>query len=149
MFCQKLTTSAKLPERKSQGAAGYDICSDEDVKINPRESKLIKTGVAISVPEGHYGRIAPRSGFSVKKNTDIGAGVIDCDYTGEIKVFVMNHSDGTVHVTKGDAIAQLIVEKISLPEIIQVPELKKTNRGSGGFGSTDEKKQTVISSFLN
>ena len=83
MYSKKLTKTALLPERKSQGAAGYDICSDEDVVVEKMSGKLISTGVAISVPEGHYGRLAPRSGFTVKNHTNIGAGVIDCDYTGE------------------------------------------------------------------
>ena len=94
------------------------------------------TGIAITVPAGTYGRIAPRSGMSVKHSIDVGAGVIDEDYTGEVKVLLINHSDKQYHIREGDQIAQLILEQIKAPETKMMTELKPTTQGNKGFGST-------------
>jgi dUTP pyrophosphatase len=89
----------------------------------------------MSLPYGTYGRIAPRSGLAVS-GIDVGAGVIDLDYTGEVKVLVINTNNTPYNIDIGDRIAQLIVEKIATPVIIQVEALDNTARGSMGFGST-------------
>ena len=136
MEVKLLTKTAQLPRRQHKGDAGYDLSADEDMVIPAYRWKLVSTGLSFTVPRGTYGRIAPRSGFSYKKGTMIGAGVIDESYTGEVKVLVFNLSDKEIKVVQGDRIAQLILEKIELPEIIEVKELKATQRGSGGFGST-------------
>lgn len=133
---KRLTKTAKLPVRQHKGDAGYDLSSDEDMTIYPGEWKLVSTGIAFKVPFGTYGRIAPRSGFSYKKGTMIGAGVIDEGYTGHVKVLVFNMSKDEIHVQSGDRIAQLILEKISTPDVVEVDELTKTKRGDGGFGSS-------------
>jgi dUTP pyrophosphatase len=107
------------------------------VTIYPGNRSLVSTGVAVKLPPGVYGRVAPRSGLSVKNGIQVGAGVIDADYRGEIKVLLFNQTlDNTFEVEPGDRIAQLICERCELPEVIQVEELDDTLRGEGGFGST-------------
>lgn len=99
---------------------------------------MIATDLSIIVPAGTYGRVAPRSGLAVKNGISTGAGVIDADYRGEVKIVLFNHSDRDFEVNKGDRIAQLVLEKIVNAEIqeITAEELTETERGSGGFGST-------------
>ena len=96
----------------------------------------MKTGLSISFPAGLYARIAPRSGLALKKFIDVGVGVVDADYRGEVGVVLFNHGDQDFEVKMGDRIAQLILEKISTPEVEEVSRLDSTVRGSGGFGST-------------
>lgn len=108
--------------------------------VKAKNKLLISSGLAIAVPEGHYGRMAPRSGLAVKKFIDVGAGVIDCDYRGEIKILLFNFSDEDFEVKKGERIAQLIIEKIAMPVLKEVENLEETDRGEGGFGSTGLKK---------
>lgn len=96
----------------------------------------VPTGVRVAVPPGYYGRVAPRSGLAVKKFVDVGAGVIDADYRGDIGVVLFNLSDVPFEVKRGDRIAQLVIEKISMGDVIQVESLDDTQRGDGGFGST-------------
>ena len=91
---------------------------------------VVKTGISIAVPEGCYGRIAPRSGLAVKKFIDVGAGVIDADYRGEVGVVLFNHSEEDFKVKPGDRIAQLILEKIDTPQVKEVEELPDTTHGA-------------------
>jgi dUTP pyrophosphatase len=135
LYVQRFVDDAKLPERKSVGAAGYDICSSEDVEIQPSTWNLIPTGIGFTVPYGTYGHIAPRSGLSCK-GTMVGAGIIDSDYTGEVKVLLFNMNNEKLTIKKHERIAQLIVKKIDLPQVVVVESLEQTTRGSGGFGST-------------
>ena len=95
------------------------------------------TDLAIQLPNGCYGRIAPRSGLASKKFIDVGAGVIDRDYTGNIGVVLFNFGKEDFVIVPGDAIAQLVCERIAYPELKIVQELPKTIRGSNGFGSTN------------
>lgn len=136
----KLSHDATIPTRGSPYAAGYDLYSSMDCVIPPHGKALIKTDISIAVPFGHYGRVAPRSGLAHKNFIDVGAGVIDEDYRGNVGVILFNHSpENEFNVSKGDRIAQLILEKISTPEIVEVDkmsDLGSTERGSGGFGST-------------
>ena len=126
---------AQPPTRGSKYAAGYDLYSYVDEIILPGESKLIDTGICITVPSGTYGRVAPRSGVS-KKQIIVNAGVIDEDYLGRIYVMLQNPSKVEFPIKRGDRIAQLILEQIKTPEIEIVDELKPTERGTCGFGST-------------
>jgi len=123
------------PTRGSDEAAGYDLYSYESETVVPKQIKLIDTGISIRVPEGTYGRIAPRSSVS-KKGILINAGVIDRDYRGPVKVMVHNLSNNDYVINKNDRIAQLILEKIKTPPVELVEELDDTERGAGGFGST-------------
>ncbi|KAI9290601.1 Deoxyuridine 5'-triphosphate nucleotidohydrolase [Neoconidiobolus thromboides FSU 785] len=131
-----LNLNAQLPKRGSASAAGYDLYSSEDTMIPARGRGVAKTGLAIKVPYGTYGRVAPRSGLSVKFGIETGAGVVDRDYRGEVGVVLFNHEDKEFEIKKGDRIAQLVLEKIVTPEIEIVDELDVTVRGSGKFGST-------------
>ena len=133
---KRLNEHATIPARGSPLAAGYDLSSAEDVSVPKGARGLVSTGIAFTVPYGTYGRIAPRSGLAVKKGIQVGAGVIDRDYTGEVKVVLFNHGDEDFEIKRGDRIAQLIVEQIEMPEIKVVDELLVTQRGEGGFGST-------------
>jgi len=103
---------------------------------------LVSTGIALGIPEGNYGRIAPRSGLSYKNGIDIGAGVIDSDYTGEIKVLLINISNEPFEVEVGDRIAQIIIGKYLVTEIEEVEKLDESERGDAGFGSTGVKQRS-------
>lgn len=133
---KRLSENAVLPVRASAGAAGYDLFAAEDQIINPASRRVIKTDISIAVPPMHYGRIAPRSGLSFKNGIDIGAGVIDEDYTGPVGVLMVNNGTVQFEVKKGNRIAQLLLERVSQPEVEEVEELPRTARGAKGFGST-------------
>lgn len=133
----KLTPTSQLPVRATCGSAGYDLFSDSDVVIPAHGKGMVNTGISVSIPENCYGRIAPRSSLAWKSSIDVGAGVIDSDYRGEIKIILFNHSDENFVVKFGDKIAQLIIQQILLPHILEVSSLDETERGTGGFGSTN------------
>jgi dUTP pyrophosphatase len=135
----KLEEGAKAPVRGSEFAAGYDLYSNQEAVIPLGERKLINTGIRMSIPSGYYGRIAPRSGWAVKKGVDVGAGVVDEDYSGIIYCLLINNGKEELKISKHERIAQIILEKITTPEIEIVEELEETKRGEGGFGSTGNK----------
>ena len=138
---QKMNNNAALPKRSTDGAAGYDLCASQDCTIPAGGKGLVKTGLSISFPTGLYARIAPRSGLALKKFIDVGAGVVDSDYRGEVGVVLFNHGDQDFEVKMGDRIAQLILEKIDTLPVEEVQGLDGTVRGSGGFGSTGVKSE--------
>lgn len=111
-------------------------CSAYDTVVPARGKALVKTDIQIEVPDGTYGRVAPRSGLAWKNFIDVGAGVIDQDYRGNVGVILFNHSDIDFDVKKGDRIAQLICERIVHPTVVEAETLTDTTRGAGGFGST-------------
>ena len=133
---QLLDPCAKLPVRATTGSAGYDLFSSADTVVQRGHFRGISTGIALAVPPGHYGRIAPRSGLAAKFGIGVNAGVIDEDYRGGIIVMIQNLGAADFEIKKGDRIAQLILERISTPEVEQVAELPSTVRGKHGFGST-------------
>src|SRR5437588_4876141 len=118
--------------------------ANELATIPPNERMAISTGIAIATPPGTYARIAPRSGLAAKYSIDIGAGVIDLDYRGEIKVISINHSKYPYQVRPGDRIAQLILERILLADPKEEEALDKTTRGNKGFGSTGYNQNLAI-----
>ncbi len=123
--------------RSSEHAAGYDLASAADTHIPKHGKHLVPTDLALAIPHGYYGRVAPRSGLAYKNFIDVGAGVIDSDYRGPLGVLLFNHSDVDFQIKKGDRIAQLILEKIILPPVVEVEgDLDVTARQEGGFGST-------------
>ena len=133
LLVKRLSASATIPKRGSELAAGFDLYSTEGCVILPGKRAVLPTGVAIMLPKGTYGRIAPRSGLAVKHGINVGAGVVDRDYTGELKVVLFSHA----YVVKpGYRIAQLIIEKCEYPPIVEVDSLDETQRGDDGFGST-------------
>ena len=130
---------AIVPERKTEGSVGYDLCACEDAVImTGARRQVVDTGVAVELPPGCYGRVAPRSGLAVNKGVHVGAGVIDPDYRGSIKVLLFNYGAEPLHVSVGDRIAQLILEKAMTPpvEVVVDGPLDATARGANGFGST-------------
>jgi dUTP pyrophosphatase len=133
---KKLDPDAVLPTRGSPSAAGLDLYSIEAVSLNRGERRLIRTGLAVAIPEGFYGRVAPRSGLAVQKGIDVLAGVIDADYRGEIRCLLINSGEETVHLPAQTKICQLIIERIITPDAVWVESLSDTSRGGGGFGST-------------
>ncbi|XP_034849760.1 deoxyuridine 5'-triphosphate nucleotidohydrolase, mitochondrial isoform X1 [Mirounga leonina] len=132
----RLSEHATAPTKGSARAAGYDLYSAYDYTLPPMEKALVKTDIQVALPSGCYGRVAPRSGLAAKYFIDVGAGVIDEDYRGNVGVVLFNFGKEKFQVKKGDRIAQLICERIFYPEIEEVQVLDDTERGSGGFGST-------------
>ena len=134
---KKLCFDAIVPTRGSDRSVGYDLYSSEDATVPCQAGRaLVGTGIALSIPDGLYGRVAPRSGLAVKHCINVGAGVIDPDYTGEIKVVLFNHGEKDFEIKKGDRIAQLVLERCETPPIEEISIVEDTERGSGGFGST-------------
>ncbi|KAG6468376.1 hypothetical protein ZIOFF_073052 [Zingiber officinale] len=121
-------------ERKYSGAVGYDLAASNDCTIPPLGRAQIHTGIGMAIPWGSYGRITLRSSYTWKYGMDIGARVIDCDYRGEIIIVAFNHSDVALVINQGDCIAQLIFERILLPEFIKFTILKKPPGEYKGLG---------------
>ena len=132
----KLHSTAVTPKMATAESAGYDLSSLEDYKIMPHKSALIRTGIAVKIPSGYYGRVASRSGLAVKKNLEVGAGVIDSDYRGEILILLRNHGEEPQLIEAGNKCAQLILTKYAAPSVDIVSNLDETIRGNNGFGST-------------
>jgi dUTP pyrophosphatase len=136
---KKLSEFAVIPSRGSPLSAGYDLSAAYEITVPARGKALVKTDLAMVIPETCYGRIAPRSGLAWKKHVDIGAGVIDADYRGNVGVVMFNHADEDLLVSRGDRVAQLVLERICMADVVEVgedQELDETERGAGGFGST-------------
>ena len=145
---KRVNKNAKLPVRSMAGAAGYDLTAAESAVVPAHSQCLVKTGLAIAIPPDCYGRVAPRSGLALKKFIDVGAGVIDSDYRGELGVVLFNFGKEDFVVNMGDRIAQLIFEKIKTPKIKELDSLEGTGRGAQGYGSTESmQNQVKISSF--
>ena len=134
----KLSEQAVIPTRGSIYSAGWDLYASEECVIPAQGKAIIKTDIAIAIPIGYYGRVAPRSGMAWKNHTDIGAGVIDSDYRGAIGVVMFNHGVKDLKVERDNRVAQIIIEKISTAMLLDVSfnELDETTRGDGGYGST-------------
>lgn len=141
---KKLHPDAKIPTRQHSTDAGLDLYSVESGTILPRGQKIISTGIAIKmelcnpISNGLVlcMHIISRSGLSAKHSIEKGAGLIDQDYRGEIKIILYNHSDLEYKYKVGDRIAQAVIMPVLIPKIIEVDELEDTCRGFGGFGST-------------
>ncbi|CAK5074594.1 unnamed protein product [Meloidogyne enterolobii] len=133
---KKIKKEALAPVFGSEGAAGADLHSAEECVVPAKGKYLVPTGIQIALPEGCYGRIAPRSGLASKNFIDVGAGVIDPDYRGELKVLLFNFSDADFKISVGDRIAQLVCTPFIKPELVEVTNLDETDRGDNGFGST-------------
>ena len=133
---KKLDDRATLPSRGSPHSAGLDLYSIEDLDIEPKQRLLARTGLAVAIPEHHYGRIAPRSGLAMRSGLDILSGVIDADYRGEIGCLLYNTGEDRINLPAQSKICQLIIEKIIMPVPVWAEEIDETDRGSGGFGST-------------
>ena len=133
---KRLDERAILPTRGSAASAGLDIYSIEEITIPPRQRILARTGLAVAVPVGFYGRVAPRSGLAVKNGLDVLAGVVDSDYRGELCCALLNTGDETLTLPGGSRLCQFIIEQIITPTPAWAEDLDETARGAGGFGST-------------
>lgn len=138
---KRLDERAQLPVRATVGSAGMDLHAllDEPLTLAPGERFLVPTGIAIGLPSAEtVGLVFARSGLAVKKGITLSncVGVIDSDYTGEVRVGLVNLSDDAYIIQPGERIAQLVVMPVCLPTIQEVDELETTDRGAGGFGST-------------
>jgi dUTP pyrophosphatase len=145
MNVKKLSDTAKIPTKGSALAAGYDLYAIESHTLQPGERKAFRTGLALAIPEGLYGRVAPRSGLSVKHGIDVLAGVIDADYRGELLVALINLGQEPITLPlvkdgKETAIAQIIFETYTNHQFTETDNLEDSQRGTGGFGSTDAKQ---------
>lgn len=131
-----LNSKATVPTRGSEASAGLDLYASEPLTLKAHGRGVVKTGISVAVPTGTYGRVAPRSGLAVNHGIDTGAGVIDADYRGEVCVALFNHGDEDYTIRAGDRVAQLIIEKIWMGNVMVVETLDDTARAAGGFGST-------------
>ncbi len=132
-----LSDSAVAPKRATPGSAAYDLYAAITIPLvlPPGSRFCVPTDIAIQLPDGCYGRIAPRSGLSIK-GIDVGAGVIDVDYRGPVGVLLINNGTTDFTISPHDRIAQLLLEAILTPPVEVVDDLNETSRGEGGFGST-------------
>ena len=130
----KMSANVVTPTRATEGSVGLDFYSPADYMI-PRHSQfLIPTQIKLQIPLGYYGRLASKSSLAVLHQLHVGAGVIDQDYTGEIMVLMINAAPRVYSIKKGDPIAQLILEKVSIPILREMKELPPTIRGAQGCG---------------
>uniref|UniRef100_A0A915BFB9 Deoxyuridine 5'-triphosphate nucleotidohydrolase n=1 Tax=Parascaris univalens TaxID=6257 RepID=A0A915BFB9_PARUN len=132
----KLSADACAPTYGSEWAAGADLYSACDCIVPAKGKLAVPTDIQVEIPVGYYGRVAPRSGLASKNFIDVGGGVIDADYRGNVKVLLFNFGDEAFEIRKGDRIAQLICERIGHCEFVETSSLEDTVRGAGGFGST-------------
>ena len=140
---KKLCPNAVIPSYGSEYAAGADLyaCIDGELEIKPHSTVVILTGIALELPLGYAGLIYARSGLATKKGLAPAnkVGVVDCDYRGEVKVALHNHSDICQSVSSGERIAQLVITPYITAAFTVADELSPTVRGAGGFGSTGSK----------
>jgi len=133
--------SAILPRRATAGSAGYDLCAASACSLPPRAASSVPTGWSVRIPRGKFMWIAPRSGLAAR-GIAVGGGIVDSDYTGEVRVILFNHTDDAVAIEEGDRVGQAIVmdcEQNLVPaEVAALPPLEgdMSARGGGGFGST-------------
>jgi dUTP pyrophosphatase len=131
-----LTETAKVPVRATDGAAAFDLFADEDAIVPAKGQRLVETGIAVGIAPGKCGQIWPRSGMDANAEVTRGAGLIDPDYRGPLRVLLINRSTVDYPILQGARIAQLLITKAFAETIEIVDELGETERGSGGFGST-------------
>lgn len=133
---KKLSDKAKIPTKAHDSDAGFDLFCAEEVEVKPGESVAVKTDIAVAIPDGCVGLIWDKSGNAIKRGLKVLGGVIDCGYTGEVKIGIINHGSESHTFEYGDKVAQLLVQNIVKAEFEEVAELDDTERGEGGFGST-------------
>lgn len=127
-----------LPVYATDGAAGMDVVSAEDVTIAPGGRHAVATGLSVAIPVGFEIQVRPRSGLALKHGISVpnAPGTVDSDYRGEVKVILINHGAEAFDIRRGDRVAQLVLAPVTRASWIEVEELDETVRGEGGFGST-------------
>ncbi len=142
---KKIFPDARLPQKMSKNAAGYDLYSANrhTLHLKPREAALVPTGISVSIPQGFEAQIRPRSGLAANFSIGIlnSPGTIDADYRGEIKVILFNAGDKPFQLEPGTRIAQMIFSRCEEIEFELREKLDETERGAGGFGHTDLSKK--------
>ncbi len=136
---KKLDRSIDLPRYAYEGDAGLDLRANETLDLAPFERRLISTGLAIAIPDGYAGFVQPRSGLAIKQGFTVlnTPGLIDAHYRGELKIIAINLDDSqSIHIERGDRIAQLVIQKVPSVRLVETDELDQTDRGCGGFGSS-------------
>lgn len=136
---KRLDPSVELPTYAYTGDAGLDLRSNEDLVLAPHERRLIATGLAVAIPEGYAGFVQPRSGLALREGLSMAntPGLIDSHYRGELKVCAVNlDNEKSIHIERGERIAQLVIQRVPIVHLIEVDELDETDRGAGGFGSS-------------
>ena len=140
ILIKKLDPAVKLPEYKTDGASGMDITAfiENSIKVKPKSSNLVSTGLSVAFSEDYEIQIRPRSGLAAKNNISVlnTPGTIDSDYRGEIKVIIYNHGNDDFIIKNGDRIAQMVLVPVVKMELEEASDLPETIRGTGGFGST-------------
>ena len=140
VLVKKLSPKVQLPSYKTIGSSGMDLMAfiENSIKIAPKSSAIIPTGISVAIPNDVEIQIRPRSGLAAKSNISVSntPGTIDSDYRGEIKVILFNHSSEEFIVNNNDRIAQMILMPVFKVDFEEVDSLPTTVRGSGGFGST-------------
>ena len=136
----RLTSKGSLPEYKTEGSAGLDIHLIEDVIFEPKKVTTVHTGLSVEIPDGYFGAIYPRSSVGTKYNLMLAntVGIIDSDYRGEIILKIYNYGNKRVELKKDERIVQMIIQPYNRVEIEKVESLSETERGTGGFGSTND-----------
>ena len=136
---KRLDEDVELPSYAYEGDADLDLRSAEDVVLKPFERRLVSTGLAIAIPDGYAGFVQPRSGLALREGLSMAntPGLIDAHYRGELKVCAINlDPEREIHITKGERIAQLVIQKVPRVSLMEVDSLDETDRGVGGFGSS-------------
>jgi dUTP pyrophosphatase len=136
ILIKKINPEAKIPAFAIAGDAGIDLYSAEDKIIEPGERYACSTGIAMQIPRGYAGLVWDKSGIAAKFGLKTMAGVIDSGYRGELKIVLINLGKEEYKISKGDKIAQMLIQEINNPEIVEVSDLDDSQRGEGGFGST-------------
>ncbi len=134
-----MDTDLPLPAYARPGDAGLDLCAAEAVTVEPGARVLVRTGIALAIPDGFAALVLPRSGLALRHGLTVlnSPGLIDAGYRGEVKVLVVNTDRQTaVKLARGDRIAQLVVQRVEEVALAEVVELPASERGAGGFGST-------------
>ena len=140
LLVKRINKEAVIPSYSFTSDVGLDLIATEDVCFYPMEQKPVKTGLVVSVPEGHVGLIRDRAGIVSKMNVHTVAGTFDPGYRGEVSVILVNFSEKEVEVEKGMKIAQLIILPVTKVKVKEVKTLEETKRGARGFGSTGLKR---------
>ena len=134
----RLDRGLPLPAYAKPGDAGLDLPAAEAVTLGPGERRLVPTGLAVAIPEGHAGFVLPRSGLAMQKGVTVlnAPGLIDSGYRGELKVLLINHGALAVGIERGERIAQLVIQPVAQARLVETDRLPESARGAGGFGST-------------
>lgn len=138
---KKLYETAIIPKYQTNGSVGFDLSSNEEWIIAPKETKVVMTGLSVAIPNGYEMQVRPRSGMTVRTKLRVHLGTIDSDYRGEIGIIVENVGEDYIRISNGERIAQGVISPIERVVFIEADELDETKRGYGGFGSTGVKSE--------